>query len=129
MSFASFKTNANVALSTNNCAFSNNLFGALLSKTVDAVVAKSLEDEMLAWLLQEEEEDNGDRFLVASCSRNKGRGGRFAPTSFLVNESSGNLCATNFDVNFNSNNGGGFMIASSPVNQTVDNNNSDGGGG
>ena len=128
-SFAAFEMTAKVTFLTNNRTFSDNLLGASLSKTIDAVTAKSLDNEMVAQSLQDKEEDNSDGFLVASSSGDEGRGGGFAPTSSLVNESSGNSCVTNVDNNYDDNNCGGFMVASSPVNEAVGNDNNDGGGG
>ena len=127
-SFAASKMTAKVALLTNDRTFSDDLLCASSSKTIDAVAAKILEDKMLARSLQDKEEDDGDGFLVLSSSSNKGGDGGFAPTSSLVNESSGNLCV-NVDNDYDDDNGGGFMVASSPVNETVGNDNDDGGGG
>ena len=118
-----------VALLTNDCAFSCNLLRALLSKTIDAVTAKSLEDKMMLRLLQYNKEDDGGKFLVASSSSKEDRGGRFVRTSSSVNESTCNWCTTNADNDYDDNDGGGFMVASSPVNETVGNDNDDGGGG
>ena len=129
LSFAAFEMTVKVALLTNNRTFSDNLLGVSSSKTIDAVAAKILEDKIFAWLLQDKEEYNSDGFLVPSSSGNKGGGSGFAPTSSLVNESSGNLCATNVDNDYDDNNGGGFMVASSPVNEVVGNDSNDGGGG
>ena len=92
-SFAAFKMTAKVAFLTNNRTFSNDLLGAPSSKTIDAVTAKILDNKMLVRSLQEEEEGNGEGFLVTSSSGNEGGGGRFATTSSMVNESLGNLCA------------------------------------